>query len=82
MNDDYLFAVDLYKHEVLVSESSTKGNKISFVERIKKNDNETIFNAVVTLKSITDSSDFDNKTFKLMDKICQVIYKKHKESKT
>jgi len=80
MNDDFLFAVDFNTMEVIVSNSSKGTNKIKFIERIKKDDNIIIFNAAVTLKSISESSDFDPKLFKMMDKICQSIYNKHKET--
>jgi len=81
MNDDFLFAVDFNTMEVIVSISSKGTNKIKFIERIKKDDNIMIFNAAVTLKSITASSNFDEKIFKLMDNVCQAIYEKHKETK-
>ena len=80
MNNDFLFAVDFNTMEVIVSNSSKGTNKIKFIERIKKDDNIIIFNAAVTLKSISESSDFDPKLFKMMDKICQSIYNKHKET--
>ena len=80
MNDNLLFAVDFNTMEVIVSDSSKGTNKIKFIERIKQNDNDMLFNAVVTLKSITESSNFDTKIFKLMDNVCQVMYNKHKET--
>ena len=78
MNKDLLFAIDKNTEEVIVSESFKVSNKINFIERIKKSDNEIFFNAVVTLTSITKSSKFDSKIFKSMDKICQMMYNKHK----
>jgi len=80
MNEEFLFAVDFKTDEVIVSCSSKGTNKIKFIERIKKNDNILIFNAAVTLKSISESSDLDPKIFNMMDKVCQTIYNKHKES--
>jgi hypothetical protein len=38
-------------------------------------------NAVVTLTSLTNASNFDATIFKAMDKVCQLIYNKHKEIK-
>ena len=81
MNDDFLFAVDCNTMEVIVSNSLKGTNKIKFIERIKKDDNIMIFNAAVTLKSITAASNFDEKIFELMDNVCQAIYEKHKETK-
>tara|TARA_B100001113_G_scaffold322603_1_gene293132 strand:- start:136 stop:378 length:243 start_codon:yes stop_codon:yes gene_type:complete len=78
MNRNLLFAIDINTEEVIVSESFKGSNKINFIERIKQSDNEMFFNAVVTLTSITKSSNFDTRMFKSMDKICQIMYDKHK----
>jgi hypothetical protein len=80
MNKNLLFAVDINTEEVIVSDSSKGTNKINFIERIKRSDNDMFFNAVLTLTSITKSSDFDVAIFKSMDKVCQMIYNKHKET--
>jgi hypothetical protein len=37
-----------------------------------------LYNAVATLTSITQASDFDAAIFKAMDKVCQMLYNKHK----
>lgn len=79
MNDKMLFAIDLNKEEIIVSDSPAKSNKINFIERIKRQDNEVLYNAVVALTSITNASNFDTAIFKAMDKVCQMIYNKHKE---
>lgn len=78
MNKDLLFAIDANSKEVIVSDSSKGNNKIKFIERIKQSDNDMLFNAVLTLTSITRSSNFDATLFKSMDKVCQMIYNKHK----
>tara|TARA_X000000368_G_scaffold233273_1_gene184270 strand:+ start:878 stop:1120 length:243 start_codon:yes stop_codon:yes gene_type:complete len=78
MNRNLLFAIDINKKEVIVSESFKGSNKINFIERIKQSDNEIFFNAVATLTSITKSSNFDTRMFKSMDKVCQMMYDKHK----
>ncbi len=39
------------------------------------------YNAVQTLTSISKSSNFDMDIFESMDKVCQMMYRKHKESK-
>jgi hypothetical protein len=78
MNRNLLFAIDINTEEVIVSESFKGSNKINFIERIKQSDNEMFFNAVVTLTSITKSSNFDARMFKSMDKVCQMMYDKHK----
>lgn len=78
MNKDLLFAIDANSKEVIVSDSSKGNNKIKFIDRIKQSDNDMLFNAVLTLTSITRSSNFDATLFKSMDKVCQMIYNKHK----
>ena len=79
MNRNLLFAIDVNMQEVIVSESSKESNKINFIERIKQSDNNMFFNAVITLTSITKSSSFDERMFKSMDKVCQMMYYKHKK---
>ena len=81
MNKGLLFAIDINTEEVIVSDSSKESNKINFIERIKRSDNDLIYNAVQTLTSITKSTNFDAAIFKSMDKVCQMIYHKHKEPK-
>ena len=81
MNKSLLFAIDIDTQEVIVSGSSKGSNKINFIERIVQSDNVMFYNAVQTLTSITKSSNFDMATFKEMDKVCQMMYNKHTESK-
>lgn len=81
MNKSLLFAIDIQTQEVIVSGSSKGSNKINFIERIVQSDNVMFYNAVQTLTSITKSSNFDMAIFKSMDKVCQMMYNKHTESK-
>ena len=81
MNKSLLFAIDIQTQEVIVSGSSKGSNKINFIERIVQSDNVMFYNAVQTLTSITKSSNFDMAIFKSMDKVCQMMYHKHKEGK-
>jgi hypothetical protein len=76
-----LFAIDIKTEEIIVSDSPKGSNKINFIERIGRQDNDILYNAVVTLTSITKPPIFDLKIFKAMDKVCQMIYNKHKEAK-
>lgn len=80
MNKNVLFAVNMNTEEIIVSDSPKGSNKINFIESIGRQDNEILYNAVVTLTSITKVSNFDVKIFKAMDKVCQMIYNKHKET--
>ena len=73
-----LFAIDLNTEEVIISNSQKGSNKINFIERIKRKENDMLFNAVSTLTSISKASDFDVSIFKAMNKVCQMIYIKHK----
>jgi hypothetical protein len=75
-----LFAIDTNTEEVIVSGSTKGSNKVNFIERITRNNNEIFYNAVITLTSITKATHFDVALFKAMDKVCQMIYNKHKET--
>lgn len=81
MTKNLLFAIDKNTEEIIVSDSSKGSNKINFIERIRRQDNDIFFNAVLTLTSITKSSKFDAEIFNSMDKVCQMIYNKYKEVK-
>jgi len=81
MSKSLLFAIDIHTQEVIVSSSSKGSNKVNFIERIVQSDNVMFYNAVQTLTSISKSSSFDMDIFKEMDKVCQMMYRKHKESK-
>lgn len=80
MNKNILFAIDLNTEEIIISDSPKGSNKINFIERIGRQDNDILYDAVVTLTSITKVSNFDISIFKAMDKVCQMIYNKHKET--
>lgn len=75
-----LFALDLNTEEIIVSESPKGSNQIHFIERIRRQDNEMLYSAVITLTSITNASDFDVAIFKAMDKVCLLMYNKHKNT--
>jgi hypothetical protein len=76
-----LFAIDTNTEEVIVSETQKGSNKINFIERIKQQDNNNLYKAVELLTSYSNSSDFDATIFKAVDKLCLMIYNKHKEKK-
>lgn len=75
-----LFAIDQNTEETIVSESQKGSNQIDFIERIARHDNELLYHAVTTLTSITNASNIDIPIFKAMDKVCQMIYNKHKQT--
>lgn len=74
---NYLFSIDIVSEEVTVSESPKGSNQINFVESVSRKKNEILYNSILTLTSITKSPDFDLTIFKSMDKVCQLVYKKH-----
>jgi hypothetical protein len=77
MKKTILFAIDFNTEETIVSESEKGSNKVSFIERIPRNNNELLYDAVVILTNITKSSKFDLPIFKAMDKVCLLVYNKH-----
>jgi hypothetical protein len=81
MKKTFLFAIDFKSEEILVSESEKGINKVNFIERIERNTNELLFDAVVVLTRIANSTDVDLAIFKAMDKVCQMVYTKHIENK-
>lgn len=76
-----LFAIDTNTEEVIVSDSPKGTNKINFIERIGRQDNVNLFKAVEILTNLSSDSNLDTSIFKAVDKVCQMIYKKHKETK-
>jgi hypothetical protein len=79
MSNNLLFAIDIHTEEVVVSDSPKGSNQINFIERIHRQDNDVLYNAVVTLTSITKSPKVDTAVFKAMDKVCQLIYNNFKK---
>ena len=80
MNKNLLFAIDVNTEEIVVSESPKGSNQVHLIERIVRKENEILYNAVVTLTSITKAPNFDVAIFKAMDKVCQLIYNKQTET--
>jgi len=80
MKKSILFAIDFNTEETLVSESEKGNNKVNFIERISRNENELLFDAVITLTKITNSTNFDITIFNAIDKVCQLIYNKYKST--
>ena len=72
-----LFAIDQNTQEIIVSDSAKGSNRINFIERIKQQENEMLFNAVSTLTTISKAADIDISIFNAMDKVCQMIYNKY-----
>jgi hypothetical protein len=81
MSTNNLFAIDQKTEEVIVSESPKGSNQINFIERISRQENEMLYNAVTILTNISQAPDLDIPIFKAMDKVCQLIYGKQKGNK-
>lgn len=79
MNKNFLFAIDPQTEEIIVSESPKGSNAIEFIERINRKENEMFYQAVITLTQITKAPELDVPIFKAMDKVCQLMYVKHKQ---
>jgi len=77
MSTTFLFAIDSNSEEVLISQSVKGTNKIDFLEKISRTENEILYNAVVTLTSISQVPNLDVAIFKASDKLCQMIYANH-----
>lgn len=75
-----LFAIDTETQEVIVSESPKGSKAIHFIERVAKKDNAELYDSVIKLADMARAADFDMKEFKALDKICQGLYRKYKES--
>ena len=80
MNTSFLFALDLKTEEIVVSESPKGSKQIHLVERIRRQDNGLLYDAVTILTNLTLAPDFDAAIFKAMDKVCQLLYNKQKKS--
>lgn len=78
--NNYLFAIDEKKEEVIVSESPKGSNKVILIERIARQNNEILYHAALTLTLISKQSDLDLSLFKSIDKVCQAVYAKYKKS--
>jgi hypothetical protein len=77
---NFLFAIDTNTKEIIISDSPKGTNKIDFIERITLQDNENLYKAVELLTNISRASIIDTTLYKAMDKVCQMIYNKHKEN--
>ncbi len=76
MKNTILFAIDPNTQETIVSETEKGSNKVNFLERIPRTQNELLHDTVVIMTKMTKSPDFDLAIFKAMDKVCQMIYEK------
>jgi hypothetical protein len=80
MKKTYLFAIDLKTEETIISDSEKGSNQVNFIERIRRSDNELLFDSVAILTKIASAPNLDGVLFKAMDKVCQLVYNKHIEN--
>ena len=64
MNNNILFALDAQAQEVIVSESPKGSNKVNCIERIRKNENEALYHATLTLTLIAQAPNLDTALLK------------------
>jgi len=79
MKKTTLFAIDEARAEVLVSESAQGSNAIQPVARIPRSENPLLYDAVSLLTRITASPNIDTAVFKAMDKVCELMWEKHRK---
>lgn len=75
--NNFLFSLDSKSDEVIVSKSQRGSNKIIFIERIPRKNNEFLYNSVFNLLSISKSPTLEMKEFNFVDEICQMAYSQH-----
>jgi hypothetical protein len=76
-----LFAIDSNLKEVIVSDSPKGSTKVVFIERLKQQEYIDLYKAVELLTIVSQSNNFDAAIFKAVDKVCQLLYIKHNQSK-
>ncbi len=76
-----MFAIAEQTEEVIVSESRMGSKAILFIERITKQENEELYDAVVKLTDMAKSPVLDLMEFKALDKACQAMYTEYKHIK-
>jgi hypothetical protein len=76
-----MFAIAEQTGEVIVSESRMGSKAIVFIERITKQKNEKLYDAVMKLTDMAKSPDLDLMEFKALDKACQAMYTEYKDIK-
>ena len=80
MKQSLLFAIDKENEEVIISTTDDRSKNIYFKERIEKSADNSLFYAVKTLTSLTQSDNLDLKTFKATQKVCEMIYRNYQQS--
>lgn len=74
MSKNLLFAVDGKTEDVIISESPKGTNKVHFIERMRRSENEILYQAVITLTLMAQAPNPDIAAFKAMDKVCNLVY--------
>lgn len=77
MKKTLLFAIDPTKEEIIVSASAKGSYQVQPVERMPRQTNELLYDAVALLSAMTDSPHFNMAVFRSMDKVCQLMYAQH-----
>ena len=77
MKKTLLFAIDPTTEEIIVSESAKGSYQIQPVERIQRQSNALLYEAVTLLSNMAKAPDLDDAAFRAMDKVCQLMYAQH-----
>lgn len=77
MKKTLLFAIDPTTEEIIVSESAKGSYQIQPVERIQRQSNALLHEAVTLLSNMAKAPDLDDAAFRAMDKVCQLMYAQH-----
>lgn len=77
MKKTLLFAIDPTTEEIIVSESAKGSFQIQPVERIQRQSNALLYQAVTLLNNMAKAPDLDTTVFSSMDKVCQLMYAHH-----
>jgi hypothetical protein len=80
MKSTLLFAIDPTTEETIVSESAKGSYQIRPIERIPRARNGLLYEAVSLLSHMAKAPDLDDAAFRAMDKVCQLMYAKHREN--
>jgi hypothetical protein len=81
MENTTLFAINSKTEEIMVSSTAEGSNSIKLIDRIPRNENELLFQAVQTMSVASRSPHIDEKIFNSIDHLCQLIYQKQHSSK-
>ncbi len=81
MKKTLLFAIDPATEETIVSESAKGSYQIQPIERIPRQYNQLLYDAVALLSNMAKAPELNDAAFRAMDKVCGLLYTQHVEVK-